>query len=406
MALIAFAASASGSAPSFSGCWKSYATAIYLETGASDSLPVMGAVSNSLRLEASWRPARWCRLSGAYALAPRVQDPVLFGEGVMSAGFAPFGYRLDDLRAQLYPGPCDTTGSFAVLQDLDRLQLSLSPDLGDVYIGRQAISWGSARVINPTDFIAPWAFNELDTEKRAGVDAARARIPLGALSELDVGALFGEDFAARNSACYARGRFYLAGTDVSLIAADYRENLMIGLDLARALGGASGWLEAAWVGAGVFSEERPEDEDFVRASLGADYSWGGELYGFLEYHYSSAGATDRADYPGLAPSAAYQTGGVYLLGKHYICPGISWQATPLLNVAGQLLLNPADQSGYLMATADYSVAQNVWLQAGVFAGDALNRSDGRQPGPAERGGSEPEFECYPDVFFSSFGWYF
>ena len=51
----------------------------------------------------------------------------------------------------------------------------------------QAIAWGSAFVINPTDVIAPYVYNALDQEERYGVDALRVRVPTGALSETDLG---------------------------------------------------------------------------------------------------------------------------------------------------------------------------------------------------------------------------
>ncbi len=130
----------------------------------------------------------------AYSVAPRIQDNTLFYSDPLLADIDRFGYRVTDFDSRLYPCENDTAGSFAIFQNLDRLYLGLKADDFDLYIGRQAIAWGSARVINPTDVLVPYKFEELDTEERIGVDALRVRIPLGSLSEFDAGAVFGEDF--------------------------------------------------------------------------------------------------------------------------------------------------------------------------------------------------------------------
>jgi len=114
-------------------------------------------------------------------------------------------------------------------------------------VGRQAIAWGNARIINPTDIIAPFSFNELDTEERRGVDAVRVRIPLGMMDELDLGVVAGRDFNRDRSAFFIRGKTYLLKTDLSLLMTGFRKHLMIGFDLSRSVGGAGIWLEAAHV---------------------------------------------------------------------------------------------------------------------------------------------------------------
>jgi len=87
-----------------------------------------------------------------------------------------------------------------VLQNLDRLYATVAAPHFDLYVGRQAIAWGSARAVNPTDIIAPFLYTEIDTEDRVGVDAARLRIPAGALGEIDAAYVGGEDLEWGQSA--------------------------------------------------------------------------------------------------------------------------------------------------------------------------------------------------------------
>ena len=56
-------------------------------------------------------------------------------------------YRLTDLQSSL----SDEDSKNQLYQNLDRLNLQKQFDHGDLTIGRQAISFGSARFINPTD---------------------------------------------------------------------------------------------------------------------------------------------------------------------------------------------------------------------------------------------------------------
>ena len=85
-------------------------------------------------------------------------------------------------------------------QNLDRAFLTFSPPSGDIYIGRQAIAFGAADVVNPTDVLAPYGFDSLDTENRPGVDALRYRIPFGGMGELDFGVVCGDGCSRAESA--------------------------------------------------------------------------------------------------------------------------------------------------------------------------------------------------------------
>lgn len=158
--------------------------------GSSFSDRLIGLVNHRLRLHASVDLSHGLHLSTAYALSPRIQDPVLFNEDIFLVDVDAYGYRAADLNTRMYPKEMAGTESFAVFQNLDRLVLSIATESTDIYIGRQAVAWGSARVINPTDIIAPFALQELDKEERVGVDAVRVRIPWGFMGEVDMGYVF------------------------------------------------------------------------------------------------------------------------------------------------------------------------------------------------------------------------
>lgn len=331
----------------------------------------------------------------AWTLCPSAGNPALSG----SAGTHIF--RVADIEARILPSNWDGTESFSIIQNPDRLNISLRTSVATLTAGRQAIYWGVAKSVSPTDFIAPFQYGTMNTDYRTGVDAVRSIFPLGIMSELDAGYVFGKDAGFTDSGCWLRGRFYLFRTDATLLAACFRENLMVGGSLNRTLGGGTGWMECAIVSTNFFSHNETEGENtFFSLSAGYDRSWfNAVLYGFLEYHFNSSGSDDSADYIDIITNPAWTNGGIYLLGKHYLSPGISWTVTPLLGFTGQILVNLTDGSAYLSMTGEYDVLQNTVMNAGVSTG--LGRTS---ENPAVN--IRSEFGSWPGYYFLSVGYYF
>lgn len=369
--------------------------------------PDLGMVNNRLRLKVRAGIGEFLDFHAAYDIFPRIQDPSLFDENLLFTGLPSAVYRVEDFRDRVYPGPEEQTGSFGLFHNLDRLYFSVRLPFADIYLGRQAIAWGSARIVNPTDIIAPFAFNELDTEERRGVDAVRIRIPLGMMDELDVGFVAGPDFKADRSAFFVRGKTYLFQTDLSLILMRFYDHFMAGINVARAIGGAGVWFEAAYVRPYLFDgEEEPDERDTFRLSIGADYNLSRKTYGFIEYHFSSAGESRPEDYMNLFRRSAFKHGAVYLMGRHYFGIGVTYQITPLLPLTGLVLVNGNDGSFMLAPQLDYNIAENIYLAGGAYVG--IGKKPERVLGPIDIPPilQHSEFGTYPDMFFVSFRVYF
>ena len=275
------------------GYWKSFALAVSIPEAMAleETNPPLGMVANRLRLKMSTHLSRSVQLEAAWDLSPQysgTENPVIFSA---LAGTSRGGYRISDMRSRLIPAPEDPEAGFSLSHNLDRLLVTFRLPWADIHVGRQAIAWGSSRVINPTDVIAPFAFNELDTEDRRGVDAVRLRIPLGMMDELDMGWITGKNLDFGESALYLRSRISILKMDTSLILMAFRRHLLLGFDLAGSIGGAGAWLETAWIKPGAFDPDNPaRDKAYLRASLGLDYSFSGSVYAFGEYHFNGAGA--------------------------------------------------------------------------------------------------------------------
>lgn len=126
---------------------------------------------------------------------------------------------------------------------VERLYLDWYLPAADLRLGRQAVNWGSALAVNPTDpfpqvlLTDPW-------RQRAGVNALRATVPFGETEELQL--VVGSDDAFTNARIAGRGRVNLLGTDIALVGAwrQESEDGLVGLDLQGTLG-VGFWLEGA-----------------------------------------------------------------------------------------------------------------------------------------------------------------
>ncbi len=329
----------------------------------------------------------------AYELLPRLREKNI------NADFAPIpsplllSYRVWDFDEQFIPSNKSSNSDFVLTHNLDRLYLTLSASSYDLYIGRQPVSFGSAHVINPTDIIAPFTYNTIAKEELTGVDALRLKMPLSEMGEFDLGLVFGENFEPDESAGFVRLKTYQMKTDISVMAMVFKENLLLGLDLARAIGGASAWLEAAE----VFSEEA-SSENYFRMSAGADYSFISGLYTYIEYHFNGAGSGSSENYFDAVTETAFTDGVVYLLGKHYVAPGITYEITPLLIFRAQALINMEDASALSSTGIEYSLSEDVYVDVGGYLGLGKESDDVLKP--------ESEFGLYPDVYYTAVNVYF
>jgi hypothetical protein len=379
------------------GYYKNFFTAF---DSTSTSEPIMGAVVNRLRLNLSYAPTDTFSVTFAYDFTPRVQDPLLFTESPFAVGIASSRYRVADFDSWIYPRENEMIGNVGIYHNLDRASVQFSTDFADIFIGRDAIAWGSARIINPTDVVAPYTYDQLDTEDRVGVDAVRVRIPVGVLGEVDTGYIFGTDFNFDKSAIFLRTQLNAVETDFSFLLLEFQRNRLVGLDIARGIGGAGFWLEAAYVFAEYFNNAPNASDNYLRASVGLDYSFGGETYTFIEYHFNGAGTNIPKDFLANLDQSAYTRGGVYLLGVHYIAPGIMHQLTPLISISGQVLFNLSDPSAWIAPQIAYNIAEDVHLSIGSFF------SFGKRPKNDDPTQFQSEFGAYPNLFFTSFRIYF
>lgn len=320
----------------------------------------------------------FARLDLTWAVSPSMGNPAVKGPDDNYSS-----YRIADFEPRITPEDWDGDNGFSLLQNLDRLNLQFRPGNLKVTAGRQAIYWGVSKTVSPTDFIAPFPYGTIDTDYRVGVDAVRAVYPVGMLSEVESGAVFGEGL--ENNGFWARGRFYTLKTDLTATAALFNGTSLAGGSLNRALGGAVVWVEGAW-------SRHESGTSWWNMSSGAERSFlQSRLYGYTEYHFNSAGTDDPGEYLSETAGEPYRNGTVYLLGRHYAAAGVSFSASPLLSLSANTLLNMSDRSMRIDLSGDYSLSDNGSLESGFSTGT---------------GSLEDEFGGIPLTFYCIYSLYF
>jgi hypothetical protein len=325
-----------------SGYIRSFATySVFPSTGTEAA-----ALETRLRLKLSGDLTERISTELAYELAPiwRENAPVPPGQ----QSFQGFSYRTGDTKRTLYPDEPIPEETFRIEQNLDRAFITYRGERFDLHAGRQPVAFGSARSVNPTDVLAPYTFNTIAKEERIGVDALRLKVPLGKMSELDAGTIFGNDARADESAAYLRLKGYALGTDISIMAMRFREHSLYGFDLAGSIGGAGVWLEAAHIFTNTPGEE------YFSLTAGMEYLFTDEFYAYLEFHRNGAGARGMVEYPLNFFKTAYTDGGVYLMARDYLIPGISYQASPLVRLSLSVMYNLDDSSALIAPSLEYS----------------------------------------------------
>ncbi|PLX74373.1 MAG: hypothetical protein C0615_09490 [Desulfuromonas sp.] len=243
---------------------------------------------------------------------------------------------------------------------IDRLALHGRHDSFDWAIGRQAIGLGRIVIFSPLDVVAPFAPDALDTDVRPGVDAARAVRYFGLGGQVGGSVVFGE--TTENNSYLLTLSDNRAGIDILGIAGSLRDRELVG-------GGLAGNLGPLGV-KGEISHYHGKDTELPGGDLHDEFSIGGIEFWYrfdnnvvliAQYLYNGAGADKPEDYPLAATSAAVREGLTFLLGKHYLLLGPSWEFHPLATFSGLVIGNLDDDSLLLRPQLQFSLGDNLSL---------------------------------------------
>jgi len=263
----------------------------------------------------------------------------------------------------------------------DRLAVAWRPvGAVEVTVGRQAVSWGTTLFLTPADPFLP--FNPADPFRqfRGGVDAMRARIYPGPLSQIDLvvrpsDTLLGEEVTALGRGLTSIGTWEVSGWAGTLYG-----------DTAGAgafAGGIGAW---AVRGEGVLREV--DGQVVFRGTLGIDrivQLGGRDLFLVAEYQRDNLAAAGPDGYLTLVQSAPFRRGEFQVLGRDETAIQASYQVHPLWAVAGLWLVNLNDGSALISPSVSYSASNDVSVGAGLYFGMGDDEITPLRPVPSEYG---------------------
>jgi hypothetical protein len=258
---------------------------------------------------------------------------------------------------------------------LDRASLTFRTERIVASAGRQTISWATTLFLTPADPFAPFDPADPFRDYRLGVDAARVRVSIGTMGEVDAAARVAVHGGDTTVTALARARASLGSTDVTGWGGLLHDQAAFAVGLTTIVLDAAVRAEATL---------RPEEDDPVlRVAVGADRSFtvaGRMLYAVLEYQYDGYGASSADGLLQVARSPAFRRGELQVLGRHEVAAQLSYQLHPLIQVAGLGIGNVRDGSVLLTPSLAWDAGREVSLRVGVFVGLGADVGDMGLPG--------------------------
>ena len=259
---------------------------------------------------------------------------------------------------------------------IDHLNARYSHNRLDLIVGRQPINLSTTFYFTPNDFFAPFAAQVFYRVYKAGVDAIRAEVRLGDLSQLSLISVLGyksdpasdtgwSDEPHSDRTSYL-GRISTVFYDFewALLTGVVRENNIIGGSLQGEL---FQWLGVRAEGH-VADPDEPQQDSYSELSVGVEHRWGNSLNIRLEQFHHGSGTGSTSDYVTKYPAAQGESS---YLGRNYTALGIGYEFTPLLNAEMLAIANLTDHSYLLSFNAIYSLSDEAELvvNLGVPIGD-------------------------------------
>jgi len=249
---------------------------------------------------------------------------------------------------------------------IDRFNVRWSKDRLDLILGRQPINLATTFYFSPNDFFAPFAAQSFYRVYKPGVDACRAELRLGNLSQLSLISVLGYEQARDTETGWSNrpssDRASYIGR-VSTILKDFEWVLLGGTvrDMTVVGGSLQGdffqWLGIRAEGHISYPDD-PQRESHTELSVGLEHYWENNLDVRLEYFYNGSGFGAASDY---AFMLADLKGGNAYLGRNYTALGVGYEFTPLLHAQMSLIANLEDSSGLCSFNAVYSLSNEADL---------------------------------------------
>ncbi len=253
---------------------------------------------------------------------------------------------------------------------VDRLNFRWSSGLMDITAGRQAVNLATTFFFSPNDFFAPFAAQAFYRLYKPGVDALRAEIPLGDLSELSIISVAGyrRDMTSETgwsgrpyrerTSHLARISAAFGNFEWAMLAGVIHHNNTIGASIQGEIFSRLG-LRAE----GNLSRERSKGKNHTtQFSIGVDRHFENSLDIRFEHFYNGKGASNPEGYNNLMEDFKYD---ISYLGRNYTALGLAYEFNPLLRGDMSVIANLGDDSIIFSFYTVYSLSNETDLSANI-----------------------------------------
>jgi len=274
---------------------------------------------------------------------------------------------------------------------IDRLNVRWAHNRLDFIVGRQPINLATTFYFTPNDFFAPFSAQAFYRVYKPGVDAFRAEVRLGNLSQLSLINVFGYKYDPDSDTGWSNDPDSDRASYVGRISTVFRdfEWALIG-GVVREANVICGSLQGQmfkWLGVRaeghVADPDDSQKDSYSEVSVGVEHSWENSLYLRLEQFYHGSGAGSVSDYS--VTSTATRGESAYL-GRNYTAIGVGYEFTPLVKAEMLAITNLTDHSYLLSFNAIYSLSNEAELAMN------LDAPIGKKPEGTE---IKSEFGLYP-----------
>ncbi len=289
----------------------------------------------SVRLQLTGRPLDWLSFRFDYRNVKQNRDAALSSDRPADIEL----YRRRPWRKWIEPPRSGSSQNVQWFHEIDHAHARIRLGAVDAVIGRQPITWGAGRIWQPTDLFASFSPLALDTEFKAGVDAALLSAAPSDLSEVTLAYVLSkegtpEEPQASDSIVLHWRAQVGAESEVTLLAGSRRGESLAG-----------GSLETAWAGAGWRLEMlafRPRDtgRTETQSIAGMDLQLSGGMLLVAEAYHNTQGATDEAELRLLAGTLSFAEGRMPQLSRTVLALGASDELSALWRFGYTLFTAP------------------------------------------------------------------
>ncbi len=259
---------------------------------------------------------------------------------------------------------------YVLYHRIDRLFFSYNGEPGNIYIGRQALTWGNGLLFNPADLLNPFAPSDIIRDYKAGSDMIVYQHAFERVQDLQ---LVGvprkdekDDLSMDESTFGIKLTLPIADNDVDLFLLKNRQDPILGAGIVSSVGDGVLRADLTWTSVNA---DASDEESFVSAVINYDYSWimaDANWYGFLEFYYNGLGVSHSDDASrSEALLARLDRGEIFVTGHSYISGMLQYEAHPLVNIYTTFIFNINDNSILLQPRLNWDLTADAGLLLGA-----------------------------------------